>query len=119
MTSTRNKNTCSDYCLQQKVNSGTLDYTQYTNGQYGYAYKPALPCFGFNPSHMPREILSKNSIDIESALFGINSTNLVDPQKPVDPILTKLPEISYFGRLPLLMPDPLVIQPNRPFPVPQ
>jgi hypothetical protein len=74
---------------------------------------------GVTPSHMPRQIFSNNSIDIESALFGINSTNMVTPQAPVVPQLVKLPEISYFNRMPFILPNPLVIENNqRPFPVP-
>ena len=38
---------------------------------------------GITPSHMPREAFSKNSVEIESSLFGINSTNLVNPQQPI------------------------------------
>jgi len=68
---------------------------------------------------MPRELFSRNSIDIESALFGINSTNLVETQKPVVPQLTTLPEISFFGRMQMVMPDPLVVEKHqRPFPLP-
>ena len=69
---------------------------------------------------MPREAFSRNSVEIESALFGINSTNLVTPEKPVNPELTNLPEISYFDRLPVYMPEKLVVQTDqRPFPIPK
>lgn len=75
---------------------------------------------GITPSHMPREAFSRNSVEIESALFGINSTNLVTPEKPVKPELTRLPEISYFDRLPLYMPENMVVQTDqRPFPIPK
>ena len=97
----------------------SFDYIEYKNGAAGAAYKPALPCMGIIPGQMPREIFSQNSIDIESALFGINSTNLVETQKPVVPELKTLPEISFFGRMQLIMPDPLVVEKfQRPFPIP-
>lgn len=119
MASTRNKNTCSNYCLEQRMTTQSLNYIEYRNGAAGAAYSPAIPCVGITPSQMPRDVFSKNSIDIESALFGINSTNLVETQKPVVPHLTKLPEVSFFGRMQLVMPDPLVIEKSqRPFPVP-
>jgi hypothetical protein len=52
-------------------------------------------------------------------LFGINSTNLVETQKPVVPQLKTLPDVSFFGRMQLVMPDPLVVEKfQRPFPVP-
>lgn len=116
MASTRNKNTCSNYCLEQRITTQSLKYTEYRNGASGAAYSPAIPCMGIMPSHMPREVFSRNSVDIESALFGINSTNLVETQKPVVPQMTQLPEISFFGRMQLIMPDPLVVEKfQRPF----
>ena len=115
MASTRNKNTSSDYCLEQKQNRQIFGYTEYNHSQYGAAYKNALPTVGITPSHMPREAFSKNSVDIESALFGINSTNLVTPQ----PKLTQLPELAYFERIPFILPNPLVVEnKQRPFPIP-
>ena len=110
MASTRNNNTPGNYNLEQTKYYSTRNYETFVNSQYGMAYNPALPTFGINPTHMPRETFSANSIDVESALFGINSTNLVSPQKPVNPELKTIPTISFFERLPLLMPNPLVIE---------
>jgi hypothetical protein len=119
MASTRNKNTSSNYCLEQRMTTQSFKYLEYQNGASGAAYSPAIPCVGIMPSQMPREAFSRNSVDIESALFGINSTNLVEPQRPVVPNLTKLPEVSFFGRMQLVMPDPLVVEKSqRPFPTP-
>ena len=120
MASTRNNNTKSDYCLQQRSYQSGRDYTEYKYSQYGHAYKPAIPCVGYMPSHMSRDTLSNNSVEIESALFGINSTNLVNPQPPVNPELKTIPMKQFFQRTPLIMPKPLVIENNqRPFPIPQ
>jgi len=120
MASTRNNNTPGDYCQQQKSYKQSLDYNEFKYSQVGRAYKNALPCMGITPSHMPREAFSQNSIEIESALFGINSTNLVNPQKPVIPQLKQLPGVSYFERLQTFMPEPLVVEKyQRPFPVPK
>ena len=118
MDSTQNKNTKSDYCLQQRDFRGIFTHTTYVNGQNGKAYVDALPEIGYLPTYMSRESFSKNSVDIESSLFGINSTNLVDPQAPIVPELKTLPEYSFFDRVPLIMPTPLVIEKNqRPFPI--
>jgi hypothetical protein len=120
MASTRNKNMPNDYCLQQRSYMDSRNYAEYTYSQVGRAYNNALPIMGITPSHMPREAFSRNSVEIESALFGINSTNLVTPEKPVNPELTNLPEISYFDRLPVYMPEKLVVQTDqRPFPIPK
>lgn len=119
MASTRNKNTRSDYCLEQRENSSIKTYNLYLNSQYGEAYKPALPTLGITPSHMPRNTLSHNPIDIESSLLGISSTNLVYNVEPANPQLKNIPDVSYFDRIPLLMPKPMVVEKHqRPFPIP-
>ena len=120
MASTRNNNTLGDYKLQQKSYNDYMNYNEYQYSQNGRAYNNALPDLGIIPSHMPREAFSNNSVEIESALFGINSTNLVNPQAPVNPQLTRLPEISYFQKTQTFIPEPLVVETNqRPFPVPK
>ena len=56
--------------------------------------------------------------EMESGLFGINSTNLVNPQKPITPDLKRIPTSVFFDRLPINMPNPLVIEHNqRPYPI--
>jgi hypothetical protein len=118
MTSTRNKNTPGDYYLEQRDYKLANEYELYKYSQYGKAYKNALPCLGFNPSQMPRETFAYNAIEIESALFGINSTNLVKPQAPVIPEQKSIPTIKYFETVPLFMPAPLVIEnKQRPYPI--
>ncbi len=118
MASTRNKNTPGDYCLQQKSIMDQRNYIDYKYGSYGRAYNNAIPTLGITPSHMPREAFSYNSVQIESALLGINSTNLVNPETPVVPELKCLKEVSFFDRLKIQMPDPLVVEKNqRPSPI--
>ena len=53
---------------------------------------------------MPRQAFSHNSIDIESALFGINSTNMVTPQVPVVPQMKTIKTIEVFKTPKLIMP---------------
>ena len=110
MASTRNNNTPGNYNLEQTKYYATRNYETFVNSQSGMAYKTALSTLCINPSHMPRETFSANPVDVESALFGINSTNLVSPQKPVNPELKTIPTISFFERLPMCMPKPLVIE---------
>lgn len=120
MASTRNNNCPGNYCLQQKAYARARDYETFENSQYGRAFDPAIPCIGITPSHMPWNTLSSNPVAIESALFGINSTNLVDPQAPVVPDLKTIKECQFFERMPVIMPRPLVMDAmQRPFPVPE
>jgi len=120
MASTRNRNTPGDYCIQQRDNSLVNDYKLYQYSQNGKAYSTAIPCVGYMPSHMPREAFSYNSVDIESNLLGINSTNLVYHQDTLVPDFKELNFKSFFDRQKVIMPIPLVIDHNnRPFPVPK
>ena len=113
MASTRNKNTKEDYLLEQKMNKGRENYIHYTNSSSGKAYDEKLFLFGSNPSKLPRETLSKNSVDMESQLFGIGSTNLVVEKSEVKPLPNTLNYISYFDRVPMVLPEAMVVYKNQ------
>ncbi|MBC67230.1 MAG: hypothetical protein CML63_11135 [Rhodobacteraceae bacterium] len=118
MTSTRNKNTKGNYNLEQKGYSLARDYDSYKHSQYGQAHKTTMPDIIYRPSFLPRDMLSSNPIEIESTLFGINSTNLVKERAPTKPQLKTLPTSKFFERVPLIMPKQLVIEKNqRPLPM--
>ena len=85
MASTRNKNTPSDYCLQQRAYAQGRQETIYKHSAYGEAYSTKWAGNGLNPGQLPWNTMSKNAPDIESFLFGINSTNLVNPQPALTP----------------------------------
>ena len=120
MTDTRNKNTCGNYNLQQREYTLARDYIEAKSSPFGHAYHVAMPCPGVTPSHMPWNTLSNNPVAIETALFGINSVNLVDPQPPTVPELKHVPSVAFFPRMPLLMPRPLEMHNHqRPFPIPE
>jgi hypothetical protein len=72
-----------------------------------------------NPGQIPGNKLSYNTSDIESFLFGINSTNLVNPAPCFHPELAKLESVNIYQKGPTFIPEPLVIRKDqRPFPVP-
>ena len=119
MASTRNNNTPSDYCLQQRAYQQSRQWIDYKHSSYGKAYKNALPSLGYTPSHMPWNTLSNNPVQIESQLFGINSTNLVKRAPLVYPELKTIPMIPFFQTIPLIEEKKFVSLPNqRPFPIP-
>jgi len=119
MASTRNLNTPGNYNLEQKQYRDMETYTLYPNSQYGAAYNTMLPGNGVNPGQVPWNKLSNNAVQIESFLFGINSTNLVQPQGPLVPELKTLETANFFERIPVFIPEPLAVEKNqRPFPVP-
>jgi hypothetical protein len=118
MASTRNKNTPGDYCLQQRQLTQSQNYTLYPNSQYGTAFKTELAGNGLNPGQMPWNQLSNNAADIESFLFGINSTNLVNPQPCFKPDLKTLGYFNIYKNEPTIIPEPLKTTISRPFPIP-
>jgi hypothetical protein len=119
MASTRNKNTKGNYCLDQRQNTGIEHWQLYTNGANGFAYDTKLAGVGLNPGQMPWSTLSHNPADIESFLFGINSTNLVNAPPPLTPQLKCLSSANLFEKKPVIMPVPQAIsKEQRPFPVP-
>ena len=118
MAATRNKNSTGNYNLERR---DTLLQRHYeTNPIYAVPTLEAFPTLGIRPTHMSRDTFTNNGngIDIESRLFGINSTNLVQPEAPLQPSFKTLPDISFFELLPLIMPKPMVIESRqRPYPI--
>jgi len=102
MTSTRDKNSTGNYCLEQRGLADTRNNLAYYNGPNGHAVNPALPV-SYLGGYMPPDNLSYNPIDIESVLFGIDSTNLVNPKPDVLPQLKTLPSVSFFEREQVIM----------------
>lgn len=119
MASTRNKNTAGDYSLEQRQFRQFENYTLYPNSQYGAAYNTRLPGNGLLGGQVPWNKLSYNPADTESFLFGINSTNLVNPAPCFVPEIVQLDSANLFDKGTTYMPEPLVVEKNqRPFPVP-
>jgi len=118
MASTRNINTPGNYALEQRQYKNNEQYNLYKNSQYGEAYYTRLPGNGLLPGQIPREKLSYNPVQIESFLFGIGTTNLVEPLPPLVPELKCLETANVYIKPSTIMPSPLVIEKNRPFPCP-
>jgi hypothetical protein len=109
MASTRNKNTPGNFCLFLKQNYGIEDWQLYKHGGNGIAYDTRLPGNGLNPAQIPWNQLSHNAVDIETFLFGINSTNLVNPAPPLTPELKCLKSANVYESKPVIMPVPQAI----------
>jgi hypothetical protein len=118
MASTRNKNTPGNYCLEQREYRDSEKYTLYKYSQYGQAYNTQFAGNGLLPAQIPWNQMSHNAADTESFLFGINSTNLVNPAPCFVPEITKLQSANVYEKGPVYMPEPLVIaKGQRPYPV--
>jgi hypothetical protein len=102
MASTRNLNTKGDYLLEQRMNSGIIQQRLYDG--FGVNSQPGFFRDGPNPSKMDSSHLSSNSTDIESMLRGIRATNLEGPSFQVAPLFKPMGEVSYFDKIPMVMP---------------
>jgi hypothetical protein len=119
MASTRNRNTPGNYCMEQKTYKESETYTLYANSSYGAAYNTRLPGNGLLGGQIPGNKLSYNASDTEAFLFGINSTNLVNPAPCFVPEIAKIDSVNIYEKGPIFIPEPLVVERNqRPFPCP-
>jgi hypothetical protein len=119
MASTRNKNTPGNYCLEQREFKHSEHYTLYKNSQYGEAVHTNWAGDGLLGGQIPWNKLSYNAADTESFLFGINSTNLVNPAPVFVPEIAQLQTVNVYNKGPTYIPQPLVVETNqRPYPVP-
>jgi hypothetical protein len=115
MASTRDKNSIGNYQLEQRALNKTFENITDYNGRNGHANIPAFPEY-YRASYMPPDNTCKNFVDVESQLLGINSNNLVNPNKrDIKPEIKKLPLISFFDREKVIMPEDLRVDNNRPF----
>lgn len=113
MASTSNKNTPGNYSHEQKMNKQVDEYRTFVNSAAGHAYTNHLPGNGLLPASNARDNLCKNYCDIESQLRGIGSTNLVNPQTPVNPQFMNIDSLSVMDKTPVFMPEPLVVEKNQ------
>ena len=111
MASTRNLNTLSDYKLKKIKDKEINDYLHYEGSRVNES--PALFKNGPNPNMYGGE-LSKNMVDVESMLRGIRATNLEGESFCVTPATKQLSEVSYFDKIPLIIPPSYQTTMERP-----
>ena len=110
MASTRNRNTYGDYQLEQRLNNGVSTYC--TNA-YGAPSSVYLPGDGLLAGKVGYNDLASNGMDVESFLWGIGSTNLVEPKSEFRPKIKPLKSLNVICRIPTIVPEPLVLEPNQ------
>lgn len=107
MASTRNKNTPGDYQLEQK---SYIDF--YLNTMDAAKQTPIQKTFpgnGLLQGKVVSRDLANNYTDIESVLFGIGSTNLVQPLPTVVPDIHILPSLNIMNKTPMIIPNPIYV----------
>lgn len=114
MSSTTHKNSIGNYQLEQAKFQKRRDYDFYSGANVNTLV--CLPGDGLLCSKMHPSMLSNNSVDIESDLFGIGSSNLVNKKADVLPEIKKLKSLAVFQKRKIQLPALLEILPNqRPF----
>lgn len=108
MSSTRLVNSKGEYACEQRRNNSIV--TNRLFEQRTIAHDTRDSTFGVFDGHRPNYTLSKNATDIESQLYGIGSSNLVQSKTPAIPRFIRNSEISFFDRPKQFLPDPLVIE---------
>ncbi len=118
MSSTRNKNTPSDYLAEQSALQKQSLYQTYLHGPAGECETTYFPGDGLVGGRFAPTLLSNNACDIESYLYGIGSTNLVNPLPTLQPDIKPLQSLNIVEKNQVILPKPLVIEGRqRPLPM--
>jgi len=117
MASTRNKNTPENYAAERWELERQVSYRDYVHAGNGRPIESMFSGDGLLMGRIVPTELSTNTVDIESFLYGVGSTNLVQPLPPVYASLKPLKSLSMIDKTPLIMPENLAIEPyQRPLP---
>ena len=114
MSATRNRNTLGNHHMEVLAHNNWSNRQLYEHSPQGNAYAPCLAGNGLIQGKLGRGSLALNSIDVESSMFGIGSTNLARPQDNlrVTAELTVLPSMDLFEKRTVYVPRPVVLDPN-------
>jgi len=107
------RNTAGNYELEQYAHKHYFDLVTTVNGAQGRPPTINLPGNGLLSGKMGSRDLAVNHADIESHLFGIGATNLVNPQPKIMPELITIPSLNISDRVPMIVPDTILLEPNR------
>ena len=110
MSSTSLHNDKVQYCREQRnynlANEFLFDKNRSVSNNNAFPHRLLVGRMvnGYN-----NNILSQNTADIESALLGIGSTNLVKSKEPVVAKINNLPSRKFFDGMQTFIPEPLVV----------
>ena len=114
MASTRSRNTPGNYAMEQNINDEHHGYMSYEKsafyGTVSTTYFPGQGLVGMKTAGMN---LASNSADIESQLFGIGSTNLVEPRSPIVPDVYQHQSLNVAYKAPVIVPGGFSPAPNQ------
>lgn len=109
------KNSPGQYCLEQQTFQDQDRYIHYKNRIVPQTSK--IPSLGVNMGNMfggyLNNVLSNNTVDIESNLYGIRQIDLTQPNKSFYANLNNMCEAKFFETPKVFVPEPLVIHKNQ------
>jgi len=104
MASTRDINAPGNYAMEQDAMKKERLNLLYPHAANGHAVTTQLPGTGLLPARVGSAQLSSNYVDIESRLYGISSTNLVEPLPTLTPDVFPLLSLDIHERIPVVHP---------------
>jgi len=113
MASTRNKNTPGNYALEKNQYIRRHEEIMYPHAPQGQAHTQNFAGNGLLMGRMGGRVLASNDTDIESALWGVGSTNLENPLPKVEPLINTHKSLNVIDRIPVFMPSPHVPETNH------
>jgi hypothetical protein len=113
MSSTRNKNTPGNYAMEKWAYTKKHEELMFIHASQGQAITTQLPGNGLLSGRIAGRDLASNSCDIESALFGIGSTNLENPLPHVTPQINYLRSLNVMNKIPMVIPVRYENEPNQ------
>jgi hypothetical protein len=100
--------------MEQNINNEHHNYMSYENsafyGTVPTVYFPGQGLIGMKTAGLN---LASNSADIESQLFGIGSTNLVNAQTPIAPYVYQHKSLNVAYKAPVIVPNEFTPSPNQ------
>ena len=114
MASSRNKNSIGNYKHEMIQLEKARTHTYYTGSAINNT--TCYPGEGLLGCRNPNLVLLNNYADIETELFGIGSTNLVQPRNPHAFVFQQFKILDIQERNKAILPEPLFVsKSNRPF----
>ena len=112
MASTRDRNAPGNYKLEQAGNTTRINYRV---NEFSRPLNSYHPGDGLLAAKTSRAELAENACDIESQLFGIGSSDLVNSRPVIQPVLKSMKSLNMYDRPTLIMPEPMSVSSiNRP-----
>ena len=112
MASTSLKNLPGQYCKEKTAQHQHRENLVNKNKKVPLVSR--MPDFGTNMGNMAgaytHNVLSNNTADLESFLFGIGTSNLVKPFTEPRPDVNYLENLKFFDKPGYCMPKPLVVE---------